>query len=145
MIEIIQAIVSFAFIVGFAALAVALFKLKTLNTQLFHLSQQLSSDNKVLALEINKVTATEAYDGQDGFIKFISQSRDWAFEYIENVQLTIKTFKDTVEPIAIKHKGDSEARIEGTELEKLLAAYVKLVSELPDDSQATTRDERRKK
>lgn len=34
----------------------------------------------------NNVTDT------DGFIKFISESRDQAFEYIENVQLEISTF-----------------------------------------------------
>lgn len=32
------------------------------------------------------------------FIKFLSDSRDWAFEYIENVQSGIKKFMNEIEP-----------------------------------------------
>jgi hypothetical protein len=30
----------------------------------------------------------------DGFVKFLSESRDWAFNYIEDVQSSIKSLKD---------------------------------------------------
>jgi hypothetical protein len=30
----------------------------------------------------------------DGFVKFLSESRDWAFSYIEDVQNSIKSLKD---------------------------------------------------
>lgn len=32
----------------------------------------------------------------DGFVKFLTDSRDWAFGYIENVQAGISKFKDSV-------------------------------------------------
>ena len=34
----------------------------------------------------------------DGFLKFISESRDLAFEYIEKIQLSLVKFKDEVGP-----------------------------------------------
>lgn len=33
----------------------------------------------------------------DGFIKFLSESREWAFTYIEEVQTTIKNLKSAME------------------------------------------------
>lgn len=33
----------------------------------------------------------------ENFIKFLSDSRNWAFQYIEDVQLGLKTFIETVE------------------------------------------------
>ncbi len=35
---------------------------------------------------------------KENFIKFLSDSRDWAFKYIEDVQFGIKKFIDSVEP-----------------------------------------------
>lgn len=37
-------------------------------------------------------------ENSDGFLKFISQSRDWAFDYIEQVQAALLEFKKRVEP-----------------------------------------------
>lgn len=36
-------------------------------------------------------------NGSDGFLKFVSQSRDWAFEYIEDVQKAIESLKISVQ------------------------------------------------
>lgn len=35
---------------------------------------------------------------KENFIKFLSDSRDWAYKYIEDVQFGIKEFIDSVEP-----------------------------------------------
>lgn len=35
---------------------------------------------------------------RENFIKFLSQSRDWAFEYIEDVHSTLKKFINEVQP-----------------------------------------------
>lgn len=37
---------------------------------------------------------TNKLEKDDGFLKFISESRDWAFKYIEDVQQAIKEYKD---------------------------------------------------
>jgi hypothetical protein len=38
--------------------------------------------------------AAEENRGQDGFVKFMATSRDWAFEYIEAVQKDLYQLKD---------------------------------------------------
>jgi hypothetical protein len=35
---------------------------------------------------------------KEDFLKFVSDSREWAFEYIEEVQLALSNFKEKVEP-----------------------------------------------
>lgn len=35
---------------------------------------------------------------KESFIKFLSDSRDWAFQYIDDVQDKLKTFVDAVDP-----------------------------------------------
>ena len=35
---------------------------------------------------------------KENFIKFLSDSRDWAFEYIEDVQTQLETFVRDIEP-----------------------------------------------
>lgn len=50
----------------------------------------------VAALNI-KVDSTSDPVKED-FLKFVSDSREWAFEYIEEVQLALNNFKEKVEP-----------------------------------------------
>lgn len=40
---------------------------------------------------------------QEQFLKFVSDSREWAFEYIENVQSTIQQIVNEIEPIALSY------------------------------------------
>lgn len=48
--------------------------------------------SKKLESEVDARQAT-SIEKTDGFIKFLSESRDWAFEYIENVQQAIGAVK----------------------------------------------------
>lgn len=43
-------------------------------------------------------------ESQENFISFLNQSRDWAFQYIEDVQLAINNFIEKVDPIVDYHK-----------------------------------------
>ena len=58
--------------------------------------------NSFAEVLISRVELEKAYENQDehtqNFIKFLSDSRDWAFEYIENVQSGIKKFMNEIEP-----------------------------------------------
>ena len=47
-----------------------------------------------LQKEIEQITLKES----DGFVKFLSQSRDWAFQYIEEVQTALSEFDEIVKP-----------------------------------------------
>jgi hypothetical protein len=50
---------------------------------------------------LNKTTSLteeQADIHKENFIKFLSESRDWAFQYIDDVQISIKEFCDIVGP-----------------------------------------------
>ena len=59
-------------------------------------------------------------NGSDGFIKFLSESREWAFSYIEEVQSSIKSL--------------SEAMALGDETQ-IAKAYAELVKHLPKEEE----------
>ena len=61
----------------------------------------------------------KAVQETDGFVKFISQSREWAFEYIENVQKAIQVLSET-------------PRSDRVEYNK---AYKKILEFLPDKTE----------
>jgi hypothetical protein len=65
---------------------------------------KLYVDNAVMQeyIDIIKTEETISKDDEvidrENFIKFLSDSRDWAFEYIENVQKELQTFVSAVDP-----------------------------------------------
>jgi hypothetical protein len=65
---------------------------------------KLFVDNAVMQEYIDIIKSKETVEISDelvdkeNFIKFLSDSRDWAFKYIEDVQFGIKEFIDSVEP-----------------------------------------------
>lgn len=80
-----------------------------------------------------KDTDEKKIEETEGFLKFISQSRDWAFQYIERVQVTIKNFQDVFHPVATKYYQDKSKPIDQKEFGELFEAYKKLIEELPDE------------
>ena len=48
--------------------------------------------------ELERELSSKELSETDGFVKFISQSRDWAFEYIEEVQKALTEFDKEVTP-----------------------------------------------
>ncbi len=82
---------------------------------------QSEIDKFVFMTQLDKMLQeqdTRNIEGSDGFLKFVSESRDWAFGYIEEVQEAIVKFKESV---------DSDTGYE--------QAYAKLLTFLPDESQ----------
>lgn len=49
--------------------------------------------------EVLKENEAKTIEESDGFLKFISDSRDWAFRYIEEVQNTLHNFDKEISPI----------------------------------------------
>jgi hypothetical protein len=88
-------------------------------------------------LEESKIQSDESVH-KENFIKFISDSRDWAFSYIEDVQLALNDFKTKVEP-QIKYfekYGEVGAETPDKEaLRKISVSYKELMKVLPEDSQ----------
>jgi hypothetical protein len=72
----------------------------------------------------------------EGFLKFISESRDWAFEYIEEVQEALTKFKDKVEP-KLKYANTYGTATGQTAhlnvIEEITLAYLELKKVMPED------------
>ena len=93
-----------------------LFKNKRLSSALI----QTQIDKKIISDQLEKI-ASEMQDKKieqtDGFLKFVSESRDWAFEYIEDVQQSI---------IAVKQNWENNNQLE--------ESLIKLFSYLPEQT-----------
>ena len=61
-----------------------------LNNELFEANKKIQE----LERQIEQLNLKES----DGFVKFLSSSRDWAFEYIEEVQKALVEFDEEVAP-----------------------------------------------
>jgi hypothetical protein len=83
------------------------------------------SEINVMALldQLEKIERQNELEKSDGFIKFISESRDWAFSYIEEAQETIKDFIEKTDSL-YKDPAISPA---------ILISYRKLLALLPED------------
>ena len=83
-----------------------------------------------LETEMAKSNALQLNE-DDGFVKFLSQSRDWAFQYIEDVQASLNTFVETVGPAMAYY--DKYGRInESPSMNTIFDAYQKLIEVLPE-------------
>jgi hypothetical protein len=54
-------------------------------------------DESILQDQLMRMRSEKALETNDDFIKFVSDSRDWAFNYIEDVQQAIQELKTSVE------------------------------------------------
>ena len=72
---------------------------------------------------------------EESFLKFISESRDWAFQYIEEVQGGLKEFVSKVDPVIayFDRFGDilSNQRPDYESMKTISAAYKDLIKVLP--------------
>lgn len=94
-------------------------------------SVQLSMDKVILLVQLEKLTETrdvKNVEESQGFIKFLSESRDWAFTFIDDVQAAIEEYRKIADVIPLSKDMTVE------QAENLSAAYDKLVSFLPEDN-----------
>ena len=104
---------------------------------------RLKSEIKKLATAYSKVTqlmlSNEKLDNdvhKESFIKFLSDSRDSAFEYIEEVQSGISKFVDQVNPEIsyFNEYGDIMAMLPNYDsMKKIATAYEDLIKLLPKE------------
>jgi hypothetical protein len=98
-------------------------------------------DNAILREKLQEVAKSkdnQAVEQTEGFLKFVSESRDWAFGYIEEVQAAISGFEKRVGPIVKNYKDTGKvSQIKPTELVKELSdAYDILMSAMPEDQES---------
>lgn len=86
----------------------------------------------------HKENKTDKEKANEDFLKFVSDSRDLAYEYIESVQVGLKKFIDEVEP-QIDYYDKYGAAIEGMvsphdfALKKISSEFKELKKLLPED------------
>ena len=94
-----------------------------------------------LLLESLNVIPTESEIIKEDFLKFVSDSREWAYDYIEEVQKAILDFKTAVEKdIAHFDKfgivGSAYPHYDS--MQRITAAYKELMTILPKENDVTT-------
>lgn len=85
-----------------------------------------------------KEKKTDEEKSNEAFLKFVSDSRDWAYQYIEEVQSGIKSFIDEVGP-QVEYYDKYGAAVDGMvaphdfALKKISSEFKKLKNLLPKD------------
>ena len=107
-------------IIGYLVISNIIIRIK--NKQLFTLAAQSELDRATVysqAKEIFKEEHEKA-ESNDGFIKFMSTSRDWAFQYIEDVQGDLYALKDSFESVGASPKTVAQANDLGEKIRRVL-------------------------
>lgn len=127
-------IVFVLFLIFFSSLAISTIRTKIKNVDLLEKFLESSIEKALIAEKLEAELLKNSNNNvpeEQGFVNFLSQSRDWAFEYIESVQAKIKDFEDEVLPIIDSLDKDS---IEDFKLStiKMAESSKKLIKLLPE-------------
>lgn len=131
--QIIDILVFAVVLVTIFALLLIVYKLKKGNDVLHAKLMQSYVDQVILSEKVETLAAEKdanALKEDDGFIKFLSNSRDWAFSYIEEVQSAIQEFKEKAGPPIQKLSGSKSA-----DVKLITQAYKNLVDILPEENE----------
>jgi hypothetical protein len=115
-----------------------LFKRTSQVKQFLTISLQLNYENDLLQKQIEKNIENQKLEQSDGFLKFLSDSRDWAFEYIEEVQKVLEEFDNEVAPQlewATTYGNLAGDTVHTETITKISEAYSKLKSVLPENNE----------
>jgi len=122
----------------FIALIIANISTRLQNNKLKANLTQESIDRAIVMQEMQKLMAeidNKNSNQNDGFLKFVSESREAAFKYIEEVQAAIKEFDDRVGPVVkyYKETGKVLERKPSELVKELTGAYDKLMESMPKE------------
>jgi hypothetical protein len=115
------------------------FKARVLFNALSELHLQLLADKTLLERKVNELfqeIENTKLEQSDGFVKFLSDSRDWAFEYIEQTQDALSNFDIIIESVIDWNNtygsvtGDNS---HSDKIKQISVAYEQLKKVLPQD------------
>lgn len=89
----------------------------------------------IRGLEDKRIESDESIH-KENFIKFLSDSRDWAYEYIENVQKELDNFITEIDPLIkyFDNYGDELGMLPNYNgMKKISTEFKKLKSLLPEE------------
>jgi hypothetical protein len=138
--EILGLITLVVFLTAIVLLTVQVFKLRNTNKKLALDVLQSDLDRELLYNKVVELLAekdSKTIEQSDGFLKFISDSRDWAYQYIETVQGELKKFKVAVEP-TLKYINTYGQTVDSPLLpmvKTISDAYDELSKMLPEDGE----------
>ena len=129
-------------VIAIATLSIAVIVLTALFVREKFLSNKLAEniiqliiDNDILLTKIEERNNDKDLEQTEGFVKFLSESREWAFEYIETVQDGLTKFVEIAGPRL--EYFDKYGRVVGSPhldaLEDILVAYRELQKLLPEE------------
>ncbi len=93
--------------------------------------RKITVDKAVILAEFAKVLEkqnNQSVEETEGFLKFVSESRDWAFQYIEDVQTALEEYRLVADVMPLSVSVSVEQATEYS------AAYDKLMSFLPEEN-----------
>jgi hypothetical protein len=117
------------------------FRTRTLFKALSEIYMQELADKMLLQKKVEELyqdIENAKLEQTDGFLKFVSESRDWAFQYIEEVQEALSEFDNDIAPELqwAKTFGMVSGETAHTNvLTKISKAYDKLKEVLPKENQ----------
>jgi uncharacterized protein YaaR (DUF327 family) len=124
------------------ALLISVVRLRLKNRKLAIELLQATLDQNILLTKLAeelKKKEEVSVEKTDGFLKFISESRDLAFEYIEAMQEALVKFKDRVGPeieYMLTYGTATGDNLQSTSFLKIEKAYKELIKEtLPTEKQ----------
>lgn len=134
--SIIEFVVFSIFLIVFFVLVFANIKTRLQNNKLKANLTQETINRAIVMQEMQKLMAevdVKNSNQNDGFLKFVSDSREAAFKYIEEVQSAINEFDTKVGPAVkyYKETGKMLDRKPSDLVRELAAAYDKLMASMP--------------
>jgi hypothetical protein len=122
--------------VAATVLTALLIREKFLSNKLTKNLIQLIIDNDIMLNKMQERSTEKDIEQTEGFVKFLSESREWAFEYIETVQDGLTNFVEVAGPRL--EYFDKYGRVVDSPhldgLEDILAAYRELQKLLPEQN-----------
>lgn len=119
------------FIMAFFVIAVDNIRIRIRNKNLNKEVEKSIIEYFILAQkheDLVKSTSSKEVEQTDGFLRFISESRDWAFSYIEEVQKAISKLQEESSKVVISGKG----YLLMEELEGIRKAIAEVIRQLPE-------------
>ena len=122
------------FIIAFVTMFFKLIKLKNNNIKIKLQVIDLIQRNELLKTALDSKESGHV-EKTEGFLNFVTQSRDWAFEYIEDVQRVINKVLEDTESTIKYHNEFSAMEIEpyATQIDTLTKAIEELKFLLPNE------------
>jgi hypothetical protein len=130
---IILSILSVSFAIAYTATLTALIKANNVLSKT--IIDKFILQEYIDTIQSSKDMKTDEEIHQESFLNFVSESIDWAFEYIENVQAALNKFVAETDPSIeyFEKYGDVVAGPNNELLKKISVSYKELKNILPKD------------